>query len=436
MTSTDAPAPAAVPPAPRPARRRRLWLWLAVPLLVAGGLMAREGWGYWHLRAAQAAMSDERFDEARRHVELALRVRGGSAHARLLAARIARHRGEYAETEEQLNRCAEIGGMTESVQLEWMLLRCVRGEVDELSPTLSALVERRHPESTAILEVLADVYMRQTRYMAALRCLNRWLELAPDTPRALDWRGWVSNQLDDRSTAVADYERALELCPGRSLVRLRLAELFVESSRPIDAVPHLERLRVELPENNEVMVLLARCRVVEARTDEARDLLDAVLAADPDDGEALMWRGKLEQTLGNLDEAERWLRKALERSPRNVEARYTLYLCLQAQPDRQKDAREELARWEEQRKVKGRLVRLLRSLVDRSPNDPDLAEETGRLLLEEGEDEKGLYWLYRSLRLDPRHAASHRDLVAYYERTNNSAKAAEHRQKLEALGGK
>ena len=81
-------------------------------------------------------------------------------------------------------------------------------------------------------------------------------------------------------------------------------------------------------------------------------------------------------------------------------------------------------------------MRLLHSLLDRSPNDADLAEETGRLLLEDGEDEKGLFWLYRSLRLDPRHAASHRDLVAYYERTDNPAKAAEHRQKLEALGEK
>jgi tetratricopeptide (TPR) repeat protein len=411
-----------------------VWLLLAAPLLLAGGLLARDGWGYWHQRAARGAMAEERFEEAQKHIDLALRVRGGSVRARLLAARIARKRGAYDEAEEQLSRCTDIGGMAEPVQLEWMLLRCVRGEVDELAPQLWALVERQHPESPAILEVLADIYMRQTRYMAALRCLNRWLELTPDSPRALDWRGWVSNQLDDRSTAVADYERALELQPGRSLVRLRLAELLVLSARHLDADPHLERVRAELPGNRDALVLLAQCRFVECLPDQADELLDQLLAADPGDTDALVLRAKMERARGDLDGAERSLRQALERSPRDVEARYTLYLCLAAQPGREADAARELARWEQTRKVKGRLVRLLRSELDRKPNDPGLAEETGRLLLEDGEDEKGLFWLYRALKLDPRHVASHRDLVAYYERTDNPAKAAEHRQKLAALG--
>ena len=42
--------------------------------------------------------------------------------------------------------------------------------------------------------------------------------------------------------------------------------------------------------------------------------------------------------------------------------------------------------------------------------------------------------LARALALDPRHAPSHRTLLAYYERTNNNALAAEHRRQLAALG--
>jgi len=40
-------------------------------------------------------------------------------------------------------------------------------------------------------------------------------------------------------------------------------------------------------------------------------------------------------------------------------------------------------------------------------------------------------WLNRALSIDPRNDASRRALIAYYERTNNPAKAAEHRQKPE-----
>ncbi len=425
--------PVTAPPPCRPARRRWLRLALAAGVL-AGGLLACQGWAYWQETSARRALAEEHFDEAQRHVDRALWVRGRWVSTNLLASRIARERMAYPEAEQYLNRCVQLGGMTDRVQLEWLLLRCVQGEVDELAPGLFDLVDRKHPESPAILEALAGVYMRQTRYQAALRCLDRWVELDPDCVRALDWRGWVAKQLDQRWKTLADYERALELRPGRSLVRLRLAELLVEMNRAADAEPHLERLRAEQPTNADVLVLLARCRVAQDRTDEARQLFDAALALQPNNKDALLNRGKLEQSLGNFAQAEALLRKAVEQSRWNADAHFALYLCLQAQPDRGQEAQEEMERWNEQRKAAGRLIRLLRVELDRKPNDPDLAAEAGELLLQAGEDEKGLFWLYRALRLDPRHVASHRALLAYYERTNNPAKAAEHREKLAELG--
>src|SRR5262249_3651167 len=282
-------------------------------------------------------------------------------------------------------------------QLEWLLLRCQRGEVDELAPGLLAAVDRHHPESPAILEALASVYLRQVRYPEALRCLDRWLELAPDSVRALHWHRSVSTQLDHRGQALSDYERVLELQPGRAAVRLRLAQILVESSRHPEAVPHLERLQAEQPDNPDMLVALARCRVVEARVDEARALLDAVLAAHPDHFDALFQRGKVEMESSNYPEAEGWLRQALARSPRDPEARYALHLCLRAQPNREREAQEELARWEQERQAQTRLTRLLRTELDRQPNNADLAAEAGELLLQAGEDQRGLYWLHRAL---------------------------------------
>ena len=257
MAPTDAPLPTAPPTRRRP-RRRRFWPAAAAAVtLSAGVLLAVEGWAFWQERSARQAMTDERLEDARRDVDLALRVREGWSSTHLLAARIARLRGAYSEAERHLTRCEQIAGMTEPLQLEWLLLRCQQGQVDELAPGLLASVDHNHPESAVILEALAAVYMRQARYMEALRCLDRWVERAPDCVlRALDWRGWVANQLDHRGQAVSDYERVLELQPGRSVVRLRLAQILVESSRDGEAVPLLERLRQEQPDNPEVLVAL------------------------------------------------------------------------------------------------------------------------------------------------------------------------------------
>jgi tetratricopeptide (TPR) repeat protein len=209
-----------------------------------------------------------------------------------------------------------------------------------------------------------------------------------------------------------------------------LAAILVESSQFREAAPHLERLREEQPANPEVLVALARCRVVQLRNDEARALLDSALANHPDHFDALLQRGKLEAQSGTYVDAERWLRKAVERSPRDPEGRFSLYQCLQSQENRDAEAEVELARWEQDRRNRDRLTRLLRTELDRKPNDPDLAAEAGELLLQQGEDQRGLFWVQRALAIDPRHAPSHRALAAYYERTNNPAKAAEHRQQL------
>ncbi len=433
MTSSNVLAEEASSARPRRTRGRRVWLILAGIAFLASAGLACEGWAVWQERSARRALDQDRLDEARRSVDRALYFHPARVSTNLLAARIARRRGAFPEAALHLDRCRQAGEMSEPALLEWLLLRCERGEVDELSARLLSLVDHDHPESPAILEALAGAYMRQTRYLEALRCLDRWLERTPDSIRALDWHGWVCNQLDHRAQAIDDYERILELQPQRSGVRFRLADILVESSRHDAAVSHLERLLEEEPANPAVMVALGRCRVAQCRVDEARALYDAALEVQPGHFEALLHRGQLELSECRFADAERWLRKALAKAPLDPAARYALFRCLRAQPGRESEAQQALARWKQDRMTRDRLTRLLRTELDLRPKDPEIARETGELFLQLGEDRRGLYWLNRSLVLDPRHAASHRALIAYYERTGDTARAAEQRKKLQLV---
>ncbi len=164
-------------------------------------------------------------------------------------------------------------------------------------------------------------------------------------------------------------------------------------------------------------------------------MLDGVLREHPDHVGALLTRGQLELDAGRFRDAESWLRKALTRSPQDTEARYILYQSLRGQPGRQRDAEQELARWKQDKFSQDRLTRLLRTELGKHPNDPDLARETGELLLSRGEGERGLYWLHRALALNPRHIPTLKALVAWYERTKDTARAAEYRAKLAAAEG-
>jgi len=422
MATTDVSS-SATPTVP-PHRWRRRWTWLVAGLvLVLGGLGACEGWATWQEHLARQALAEDRMEEARHHIELALVVHRRRVSTLLLAARIRRLRGGYSDAEQYLLRCGQIDGMSEQVQVEWLLLRCQQGEVDALAPQLFGMVKQLHPQSPAILETLSSIYLRQMRYLEAGMALNLWLELVPDSIRALDWNGWVETQLDHREQGIRNYERLLELQPNRSDIRLRLAQVLIESARQQQAVPHLEWLLRTEPDNPDVLAALASCRSQESELDKAQELLDRALQNSPDHFEALFQRGKLEMMRGDAVGAEPWLRKALRIRPHDKEAHWNLFQCLRAQPNRGEEAEKEQERWDQVSKKLDRLTSLLRKYLAANPNDPDLACEAGKLLLELGEEQRGLSWLHRALAVNPRHAPSNQALEAYYERTNQKGKA-------------
>src|SRR6516162_11790147 len=101
----------------------------------------------WH--AAQKAVKEGRAEDARNRLKVCLWVWPRSIPVHLLAARAARLRGDFEESEAHLNKCLKLhGGATDAIQLEYLLMRVQGGEEDEVAPELLTLyVERNHPES-------------------------------------------------------------------------------------------------------------------------------------------------------------------------------------------------------------------------------------------------------------------------------------------------
>jgi tetratricopeptide (TPR) repeat protein len=396
---------------------------------LAAAAVAVNLWGYSCYHHAEAEVAQGRFDEAGRHVRSCLRVWPGSARAHLLAARVARLSADYPAAEEHLNACTRLQKTaTEDTQLEWVLLRAQRGEVEDVLPGLWYAVQHEHPRKPAILEAVARGYMMQLNYRQALVCLNEWLRLEPDTARALDWRGWVLQALDRAADARADYERALQLEPDRSAARLRLVNLLLARKNSQDALPHLEHLARTRPDDPEVRLARARCHALRGETAEAVALLDGLLAERPDDPAALVVRGDVAIQEGRPAEAESILRRALASKPTDIEVLYTLYRSLQAQPGREEDAERCLARHDRVKKDLDRVNTLLKMEAEKASEDPAVACEIGTLLLRLDEDRVGLYWLYKALKVDPRHRPTHEALAAYYDRVQQPEKAAEHRR--------
>ncbi len=395
-----------------------------VTLAGAYGYVLRQ----WHL--AQAAVKDHPA-EARDRLGLCLLLWPRSTQVHLLAARAARLTGDLEGAEAHLHRCLKLEhGATQDVQLEFLLLRVQRGQVDEVRPALLDYVMVKHPQTSLILETLARAYMQNARYQAAFGVLDRWIREVPEAAEPHHWRGWILERMLDFEGARKDYERAIELDPDLADVRLRLAELWLAKANPPGALPHLERLRRDFPDRPDVLARLGQCRLLQGQTEEARRLLEAAAPRLPHDIPLLINLAKLELQEGRPAQAEQWLRRALEEDPTDTEARYNLATTLRTQGRREEAA----AALEQHEKDKARLIRathLLRDEVDRPTTNPDALCEVGTLFLDSKQERLGLYWLHQALEYDPNHRPTHQALAAYYERKGDRDKAAAHRRRLE-----
>src|SRR5262249_22789589 len=229
------------------------------------------------------------------------------AELHLFAARAARRDGDFVEAEKHLDLCRQLKGHQDAIDLERALLTAQADDPAPVEGYLVSCLEPQPREAVLILQVLAQGYLKTQRPAEALSCLDRWLEHQPDDVQALLWRGQVLERWNDLEGAVASYRRAVAADPTHEKARRLLALALVRSDRAREAAEHLERLP-RSSADAEVLLGLARCRRSMGQGDEARRLLDQLLAREPRHAEALCERGKLALQSGRPAQAEGWLR--------------------------------------------------------------------------------------------------------------------------------
>ena len=187
----------------------------ALGLAVGGYLLYDWNWGTgYHVRAAEMAMQRRDFVDAEAHLAWCLNARPSRPEVQLLAAQVerrsifpflpggvdgpgacltagsVRYDAAYDDAGQHLARYAELGGLTELLNLEQNLLRAQAGDLSMMVESghdpitveqlLQSWVKDNHPDSPLILEVLVKAYLQSYRLANALSSLNAWLKLQDD----------------------------------------------------------------------------------------------------------------------------------------------------------------------------------------------------------------------------------------------------------------
>jgi tetratricopeptide (TPR) repeat protein len=338
----------------------------------------------------------------------------------------ARRLDNCAEAEARLLEYERRRGTTEEARLEWLLLGVQQGDLGGHVRELQSRVDAEHPASSLILEALAKGFMNVSRGSDMLTCLNRLLEREPQNRLALTLRGKAWDELHNPERALKDYQRAVDLDPASCEARLGLANTFQHLGHIREAIAHYEILRQQQSCNPDGLLGLERCRFDSYDLDQAKELLDKLLAAQPDHVAGLVERGRLALCRQQAAEAEADLARAASLAPWHREAHRLLLSCLQAlgKGKEQENCQARIHELQASDSQLGKLSLRYRHL----PQDSNTRFELATWSLQNGREQDGLRWLFRTLLVDPRYGPAHAALAEYFQRSGQLRRSAEHKR--------
>jgi tetratricopeptide (TPR) repeat protein len=291
-----------------------------------------------YLQLAKEAIARRDFNQANEYIDKHLQSHPDDKASLFLAGQASRRGGDLNKAFLHLRKCELQGGLDDSLNLEYRLLRLQQGEIDEIPKLMAEYQERlQSPQTLLVLEAVVlgtlktmapppglNVNLRDEAIpflVLARKAVDLWLLMDTsqvDYTIGLFWRGRIRALLGDRSNGIPDFQQAISLDPNQDEARLHLA-LMISQAKPAEAAWHFAFLLNRNPSDQHIQYALAHIYRAIGRLDEAESLLSEILNANPNDVLVLLERGLLAMDRSQRSEAEQYLVRAFELSPNNPE---------------------------------------------------------------------------------------------------------------------
>lgn len=303
--------------------------------------------------------------------------------------------------------------------------RLLQAQDDEGPARAARLLDgfvRAHPDEQVVRLALARVYLADRQLQPARATLDAALKQDPQDPQALFLSAQTAYQAKDLDAARTQLIRYTDL--PESIERdnasawIFLSQIAEDQKKPAEAISWLERIdggEMFLPAVSRRAQLLARGGDVaaaqklldstEARTpqerqallsaragvlreaqryQEAFDLLDKALAANPDNPELLYDQAMAAEKIGRIDALEKSLRRLITLQPDNAHAYNALGYTL---ADRNLQLQEAL--------------KLIEKANELTPDDPHIIDSLGWVHFRLGNTEQALKYLRQAYEMKP-----------------------------------
>ncbi len=392
---------------------------LVVVVWLSGGLSIIPRW------QAKQALTAGAHGKAEYWLGIAQRLDRSSVENALLAARLARHRGDALEMQAQLARAGSLGADRQRIDREEMLALVQIGEVDEYESEVMSWLASPGDDAPEICDAYANGLAANGRFNDAMQVLAAWRSDFPDDPRC-DYRiGRIHEHQEQYDKAEASYREAIAKSDDFYPAIFSLGRVLLHQRRADEALEQFGRcFAMENPQAAKIEAATALKAL--GRAEEARPLLKEVLEAglelqnesyrsveeQPEGFRAAAEYGRLESDAGNFADAKPWLLAAIEANPLDLTVRYSLAVAQRGLGEMD-DAEANFERVRAAREAMGAAT-ALNERAQANRNDLEARYLLGKLILENESERMGLYWIRSILPIDPNYRPAHQLLADYY----------------------
>ena len=262
-------------------------------------------------RATLATLAAKRYADAERAAQLWIELQPANPEAReaLAIALLELDRPQHAAVQLALVLKGEMSSA--SLETAYLRLASVLGRASNRTAALTLMQElvKQHPELAAGHFALAHLAVRAGDLETAETAADRALARKPDWQDAALFKARILVSRNQAAQAQRYFEEFLKAHPSATHMRLHYARHLIDQKQWEQAREQFKRVAIDTPEDVDAVYAVGLLALQTNRLDEAEVFLKRALDMRPDNEQARVYLGQAAEQGKRYAEAARWYRE-------------------------------------------------------------------------------------------------------------------------------
>src|SRR5271157_5870921 len=268
------------------------------------------------------------FPQAQEQTDLLLQKRPNDPLVHSLVSSLLAGQGNLSGAIEEMQKAVALDPGRWPLHLELAMLQLRTNQPDAAEASFKKVIEL-NPAATQAHVLLGTFYQSRSRFAEAEQQFHNAMDMDPKSPepRAALARLYLAE--GKKAEAETFLKQAKRDFPDNSAGYRMLGDFYFTTGDLDKATAEYGALYQEHPKDIQVKKNFIEILIQKNRFDEARKLDDEILKANPNDNDALLYRGRLEIQAGDADGATKTLQTVIKNDPNNAAAHYQLGVAFQ-----------------------------------------------------------------------------------------------------------